>query len=126
MTTANNKLISLREAAALVPDGANMSFSGFAETNNPLSFVREMIRTGKTHLEISGMGDAQSVELLCGAGAVDLYGEKRALSQLLPLRRAGNDSDGGLQPFRHHKPLFCRSHGHSLHACQGHDWLRSL
>ncbi len=72
MTTANKKLISLREAAALVPDGANMSFSGFAETNNPLSFVREMIRTGKTHLEISGMGDAQSVELLCGAGAVDL------------------------------------------------------
>ncbi len=66
-----NKLISIQEAAALIPDGCNISFSGFAETNNPLSFVRELIRQHKKHLEISGMGDAQSVELLCGAHAVD-------------------------------------------------------
>jgi glutaconate CoA-transferase subunit A len=66
-----DKRISLEEAVALVPDGANMSFGGFAETNDPLSFVRQMIRAGKKHLEISGMGDAQAVELLCAAGAVD-------------------------------------------------------
>ena len=72
MKETSKKLISLEEAAALVPDGANISFGGFAETNNPLSFVRQMIRAGKKHLEISGMGDAQSVELLCGVGAVDL------------------------------------------------------
>ena len=70
MGQRDSKLISLAEAAVLIPDGANLSFSGFADTNNPLSFVRQMIRAGKRELEISGMGDAQSVELLCGAGAV--------------------------------------------------------
>ena len=69
---SKQKLISLEQAVALIPDGANIGFSGFAETNNPLSFVRQMIRSGKKHLEISGMGDAQSVELLCGVeGMID-------------------------------------------------------
>ena len=72
MLKNDSKLISLEEAVALIPDGANCSFSGFSETNNPMSFVRQMIRAGKKHLEVSGMGDAQSVELLCGAEAVDL------------------------------------------------------
>lgn len=66
-----NKIVSLEYAASLIPDGANISLSGFAETNNPMSFARQMIRAGKKHLEISGMGDAQSVELLCGADAID-------------------------------------------------------
>lgn len=66
-----NKMISLGKAAELIPDGSNISFGGFAETNNPLSLVRELIRKKKKHFEISGMGDAQSVELLCGAKAVD-------------------------------------------------------
>ena len=72
MLRNDSKLISLEEAVALIPNGANCSFSGFSETNNPMSFVRQMIRAGKKHLEVSGMGDAQSVELLCGAKAVDL------------------------------------------------------
>ena len=72
MLRNDSKLISLEEAVALIPDGANCSFSGFSETNNPMSFVRQMIRAGKKHLEVSGMGDAQSVELLCGAKAGDL------------------------------------------------------
>ena len=72
MLRNDSKIISLEEAVALIPDGANCSFSGFSETNNPLSFVRQMIRAGKKHLEVSGMGDAQSVELLCGAKAIDL------------------------------------------------------
>ena len=66
-----NKLITLEEAAALIPDGANISFSGFAETNNPMSFVRQLIRRRVKHLEISGMGDAQSVEMLCGSHSID-------------------------------------------------------
>ena len=72
MLRNDSKLISLEEAVALIPNGANCSFSGFSETNNPMSFVRQMIRAGKKHLEVSGMGDAQSVELLCGAKAIDL------------------------------------------------------
>lgn len=47
MLKNDSKLISLEEAVALIPDGANCSFSGFSETNNPMSFVRQMIRAGK-------------------------------------------------------------------------------
>ena len=36
MLRNDRKLISLEEAVALIPDGANCSFSGFSETNNPM------------------------------------------------------------------------------------------
>ncbi len=71
MADRESKIVSLEYAVSLIPDGANISFSGFAETNNPMSFVRQMIRAGKKRLEISSMGDAQSVELLFGADAID-------------------------------------------------------
>ena len=71
MSEIQNKMITIEEAAEIIPDGSNLAIGGFAETNNPMSIVRQLIRMRKRHLELSGMGDAQSAELLCGAGCVD-------------------------------------------------------
>ena len=39
-----DRLISLEQAAALVPDGATLSFGGFTTQRHPMAFVYELIR----------------------------------------------------------------------------------
>jgi acyl CoA:acetate/3-ketoacid CoA transferase alpha subunit len=40
----SEKVLSLPEAVASVPDESNITFGGFAAYFTPLAFVREMIR----------------------------------------------------------------------------------
>ena len=40
----SSKLIDLADAAALVPDGATISFGGFTVQRHPMAFVYELIR----------------------------------------------------------------------------------
>jgi len=65
-----SKVVSLQEAVASLENGAHMSFSGFGQSMGPLAFVREMIRQGIRDLELTAVGEAWSVDLLCGAGAI--------------------------------------------------------
>lgn len=67
---ASSKLVSLREAAASVPDGANMTFGGFAAYFTPLAFVREMIRQGKRDIEMTSVAECWVADHLAGAGAL--------------------------------------------------------
>ena len=48
------KMIGLREAAALVPDGATLSFGGFTTQRHPMAFVHELIRLKRRNLYLFG------------------------------------------------------------------------
>src|SRR5437867_3290168 len=63
-------VVSLKEAAGRVPDGAHLTMSGFAHSLGPLAFVRELIRQGKKDFELSSMGDAWAIDMLAGAHRV--------------------------------------------------------
>ncbi len=62
------KVVTLEAAAALVPDGAHLTISGFAHSLAPLALVRELIRQGRRGFELTSMGDAWAADMLAGAG----------------------------------------------------------
>jgi len=66
----SSKVVSLTEAVASVPDGANMTFGGFAAYFTPLAFVREMIRQGKRDIEMTSVAECWVADYLAGAGAL--------------------------------------------------------
>lgn len=63
-----SKVISLKDAAARVPDGSHLTISGFAHSLAPLALVRELIRQGKGNFELTSMGDCWAADMLAGAG----------------------------------------------------------
>jgi len=50
----SGKLIELSEAAALIPDGATISFGGFTTQRHPMAFVYELIRAAGGTCTFSG------------------------------------------------------------------------
>jgi glutaconate CoA-transferase subunit A len=64
------KLISLAEAAALVPDGATISFGGFTTQRHPMAFVYELIRLRRRRLYLFGHSGGSDWDILIGAGCV--------------------------------------------------------
>ncbi len=64
------KVISLSEAAALVPDGARIALGGFAVYQHPMAFVRELIRQNRRHLTVVGVVNGPEVDMLAGAGCL--------------------------------------------------------
>jgi glutaconate CoA-transferase subunit A len=65
-----NKLIELAEAAALVPDGATISFGGFTTQRHPMAFIYELIRLKKHDLYLYGHSPGGDWDILIGAGCV--------------------------------------------------------
>jgi glutaconate CoA-transferase subunit A len=65
-----NKMIGLAEAAALVPDGATISFGGFTAQRHPMAFVYELIRLKKRNLYLFGHSPGGDWDILIGAGCV--------------------------------------------------------
>ena len=65
-----NKLIELKEAAALVPDGATISFGGFSTQRHPMAFIYELIRLKRRNLYLFGLSPGGDWDILIGAGAV--------------------------------------------------------
>jgi len=65
-----SKVVSLPEAVASVPEGANMTFGGFAAYFTPLAFVREMIRQGKRDIEMTSVAECWVADYLAGAGVL--------------------------------------------------------
>lgn len=68
--TAEDKRVSLSEAAALVPDGAVVAIGGGLSLREPMALVRELIRRGVRDLHVVGTAHGIDVDLLIGAGAV--------------------------------------------------------
>jgi glutaconate CoA-transferase, subunit A len=68
---SRDRRLSLETAAKLVPDGARIGFGGsWGLARRPLSFVRELIRQGRTGLHVHGILSGIDADLLIGAGAV--------------------------------------------------------
>jgi len=65
-----DKMIELAKAAALVPDGASVSFGGFTTQRHPMAFVYELIRLGRRNLYLFGHSPGGDWDILIGAGCV--------------------------------------------------------
>jgi glutaconate CoA-transferase subunit A len=65
-----NKIITLAEAAALVPDGVTISFGGFTTQRHPMAFVYELIRLKRRDLYLFGHSPGGDWDILIGAGCV--------------------------------------------------------
>jgi glutaconate CoA-transferase subunit A len=65
-----NKLVGLAEAAALVPDGASISFGGFTTQRHPMAFIYELIRLKRRDLYLFGHSPGGDWDILIGAGCV--------------------------------------------------------
>jgi len=66
----SGKMIDLRAAAALVPDGATLSLGGFTTQRHPMAFVYELIRLGRRDLYLFGHSPGGDWDILIGAGCV--------------------------------------------------------
>jgi len=64
------KVMTLREAAELVPNGAHISLGGFTTQRHPMAFVHEMIRQRKRDLHVYGHSPGGDWDILIGAGCV--------------------------------------------------------
>jgi glutaconate CoA-transferase subunit A len=67
---ASGKQRELKELVAMVPDGASLALGGSFLHRGPFAFVRELIRQGKTDLEIIKQSPGYDIDILCRAGAV--------------------------------------------------------
>ena len=65
-----SKVVSLTEAAKLVPDGARVAFGGVSVYQHPMAFVRELARLGRRRLTVVGTLNGPDVDLLAGAGCL--------------------------------------------------------
>ena len=70
MAELKEKVCSLGEAAALIPDGARIAIGGFAMHNHPMAFVHELIRRRVRNLTTVGHVNGIELDLLVGAGCV--------------------------------------------------------
>lgn len=73
--TADNKLMSLASAAAIVEDGMTIAVGGGLSWREPVGLLRELIRQGRRNLHVVGTAHGVDVDLLCGAGAVGVVQE---------------------------------------------------
>jgi glutaconate CoA-transferase subunit A len=65
-----NKMIGLAEAAALVVDGATLSFGGFTTQRHPMAFIYELIRLRRRNLYLFGHSPGGDWDILIGAGCI--------------------------------------------------------
>lgn len=66
-----SKLVSLADAAALIPSGSSLTIGGSIIRRSPVALVRELIRHGKKNFTVLAYPAGFTTDLLAGAGAVD-------------------------------------------------------
>ncbi len=66
-----NKVTTIQEAVASIPEGAHVALGGFAVAGCPMALVHELIRQGRRHLTVSQAVGGMDTDLLVGAGLVD-------------------------------------------------------
>jgi glutaconate CoA-transferase subunit A len=65
-----NKLVSLAEAIAAIPDGAGIAPGGQTLHRSPSAALHELIRQGKQQLHLIKSAGAYDVDVLCGTGNI--------------------------------------------------------
>lgn len=66
-----NRVTSIAEAAAMVPDGAKIGFGGsIGLYRRPVAMAAELIRQGRRELDLYGVINGIEADLLIGAGCV--------------------------------------------------------
>ncbi|MEW2548151.1 CoA-transferase [Streptomyces sp. NPDC047002] len=86
---AQSKVVPLEELAGRVRDGDSLALGGSFLHRGPFALVRELIRAGRTGLEIVKQSPGYDIDLLCRAGAV-----KRARTGIVAL-----EGNFGLAPW---------------------------
>lgn len=66
-----SKLVSLAEAASLIPSGSSLTIGGSIIRRSPVALIRELIRQGKSGFTVLAYPAGFTTDLLAGAGAVD-------------------------------------------------------
>lgn len=79
-----NKLRSLADAAAMVPDGATVGIGGLSLNGAPMAFVRELVRRGVRNLTVVAIVAGLPVDWLVAGGCV-----RRVISGLVSLEGFG-------------------------------------
>jgi len=64
------KIVGLAELVARIPDGASLALGGSFLHRGPFAFVRELIRQGKTGLELVKQSPGYDLDILCRAGCI--------------------------------------------------------
>jgi glutaconate CoA-transferase, subunit A len=65
-----SKLVSMTEAANLIPSGASLAIGGSIIRRSPVALIRELMRQRKTDFRILAYPAGFTTDLLAGAGAV--------------------------------------------------------
>jgi len=65
------RFLNLRDAIALIPDGAFLSFGGFDMQRPPLALAAELVRQGRRRLRVVVPPAPLPLDLLVGAGVVE-------------------------------------------------------
>ena len=65
-----DKLVSLADAASLIPSGCTLGLGGLMLRRHPMALIREIIRQGKRDLTLQTWVGGIDVDLLVGAGCV--------------------------------------------------------
>lgn len=69
---AKSKLISIGEAVSLIKDGSSVFTGGWTVVRKPMALVYEIIRQGRRNLALVANPGGPEIDLLVGAGCVDL------------------------------------------------------
>jgi glutaconate CoA-transferase, subunit A len=101
-----NKLVSLTEAIAAIPDGAIIAPGGQTLHRSPSAALHELIRQGKQGLHIVKSAGAYDIDLLCGTGSItsltaSYVGFEQILGPPLNYRRAQIQGRLQIQAFDH-------------------------
>jgi glutaconate CoA-transferase subunit A len=83
-----DKLVSLSQAAALIPSGSTLGLGGLMLRRHPMALIRELIRQGVHDLTLQTWVGGIDVDLLVGAGSVKRI--EAAYEGLGPLGTAPN------------------------------------
>jgi glutaconate CoA-transferase, subunit A len=73
--TSDDKRMSLTTAASIVQDGMTIAIGGGLSWREPMALLRELVRQGRRNLHVVGTAHGVDVDLLCGAGAIDMVEE---------------------------------------------------
>ncbi|NWF96337.1 MAG: CoA transferase subunit A [Candidatus Thorarchaeota archaeon] len=73
MPEVDDKIITLEEAAKMVPDGAHLFWGGFGYQRPPIAFASELVRQKKRDLTIYTCGSEVDLEIMVGAGTATRF-----------------------------------------------------
>lgn len=71
MTSQTDKIVPLNELAGLIGDGQSVALGGSFLHRGPFAVVRELVRQGRTGIEVVKQSPGYDLDLLCRAGVAD-------------------------------------------------------